>query len=139
MPEALARLHESTSGLLREIDRIGAAALRDAARKKRRTSSATPQAQPTGVATVAGIRFAHVVVAPAVPISHIQASLPPITARWPSRQRRRRKRTRDAHHAPDSGLPCRRCPSRSQSDAPSNSARDHNSSPKSTIRLNRQV
>ncbi len=36
-PEALARLHESTSGVLREIDRIAAAALRDAARKKRRT------------------------------------------------------------------------------------------------------
>jgi len=35
-PEALARLHESTSGVLREIDRIAGAALRDAARKKRR-------------------------------------------------------------------------------------------------------
>jgi type II secretory pathway predicted ATPase ExeA len=33
--EALARLHESTGGVLREIDRIGGLALRDAARKKR--------------------------------------------------------------------------------------------------------
>lgn len=35
--ESLARLHESTSGILRDIDRIAGAALRDAARKKRRT------------------------------------------------------------------------------------------------------
>ena len=35
--EALARLHESTGGVLREIDRIAGAALRDAARKKRKT------------------------------------------------------------------------------------------------------
>jgi type II secretory pathway predicted ATPase ExeA len=35
-PESLARLHESTGGVLREIDRITGAALRDAARKKRR-------------------------------------------------------------------------------------------------------
>ena len=35
-PEALARLHETTLGVLRDIDRIAAAALRDAARKKRR-------------------------------------------------------------------------------------------------------
>ena len=55
LPEALARLHESTSGLLREIDRIGAAALRDAARKKRRTVERDAidravQAQPTDLA-----------------------------------------------------------------------------------------
>ena len=35
--EALARLHESTGGVLREIDRIASAALREAAKKKRRT------------------------------------------------------------------------------------------------------
>ena len=35
-PDALARLHETTLGVLRDIDRIAAAALRDAARKKRR-------------------------------------------------------------------------------------------------------
>jgi general secretion pathway protein A len=35
-PDALARLHESTGGVLRDIDRVGAAALRDAARRKRR-------------------------------------------------------------------------------------------------------
>ena len=35
--ESLARLHESTGGVLRDIDRIAGAALRDAARKKRRT------------------------------------------------------------------------------------------------------
>ena len=34
--DALARLHESTGGVLREIDRLASAALRDAARKKRR-------------------------------------------------------------------------------------------------------
>jgi general secretion pathway protein A len=34
--EALARLHESTLGVLREIDRLATAALREAARKKRR-------------------------------------------------------------------------------------------------------
>jgi type II secretory pathway predicted ATPase ExeA len=34
--EALARLHEATSGVLRDIDRIAGAALRDAARKKRK-------------------------------------------------------------------------------------------------------
>lgn len=32
----VARLHESTSGVLREIDRIAGGALREAARKKRR-------------------------------------------------------------------------------------------------------
>ena len=36
-PESLARLHETTHGVLRDIDRIAAAALRDAARRKRRT------------------------------------------------------------------------------------------------------
>ena len=36
-PDALARLHEATLGVLRDIDRIAAAALRDAARKKRLT------------------------------------------------------------------------------------------------------
>ena len=35
------------------------------------------------------------------------------------------KRTGDAHHAGDAGHPSRRCPSPSQSDVPSNSARDH--------------
>jgi general secretion pathway protein A len=35
--DALARLHECTGGVLREIDRIATAALRDTARKKRRT------------------------------------------------------------------------------------------------------
>jgi type II secretory pathway predicted ATPase ExeA len=36
-PEALARLHEATAGVLRDIDRIAGAALRDAARKKRKS------------------------------------------------------------------------------------------------------
>ena len=35
--EALARLHETTGGVLRDMDRIAGAALRDAARRKRRT------------------------------------------------------------------------------------------------------
>ena len=34
--DAIAHLHESTGGVLREIDRIAGAALRDAARRKRR-------------------------------------------------------------------------------------------------------
>ena len=35
--DALARLHEGTSGVLRDIDRIAGAALREAAKKKRKT------------------------------------------------------------------------------------------------------
>ena len=36
-PEALTRLHESTSGVLRDLDRLAGAALREAAKKKRKT------------------------------------------------------------------------------------------------------
>ena len=35
-PEAIARLHESTNGVLRDLDRLTSAALRDTAKKKRR-------------------------------------------------------------------------------------------------------
>lgn len=53
--EALARLHEGTGGVLRDIDRIAGAALRDSARKKRRlverdTIDRALQADPTASA-----------------------------------------------------------------------------------------
>ena len=54
-PDAIARLHESTGGVLREIDRIAAAALRDVARKKRRSvdAGAIERALIEGPATAA--------------------------------------------------------------------------------------
>ena len=53
--DALARLHEATSGVLRDIDRIAGAALREAARKKRKAieRDAIDRALQTEPATLA--------------------------------------------------------------------------------------